>query len=107
MWRHVARDLAKNHTVIVPDLPGYGESDKPAEDTTDTYSKRTMARDIIGVAHHRVISQDWGSQLGFDASSLWSVWAPDLICWPIQAGHFMAKEAPGKVAAFIRRLLSR
>jgi haloacetate dehalogenase len=46
MWRHVAGDLAADHTVICPDLRGYGESDKPI----DGYSKRTMTADIVGVA---------------------------------------------------------
>jgi haloacetate dehalogenase len=31
MWRHVAADLAADHTVICPDLRGYGASDKPAD----------------------------------------------------------------------------
>lgn len=31
MWRHVAHELAEQHTVIIPDLRGYGESAKPAE----------------------------------------------------------------------------
>lgn len=31
MWRHVAADLAADHTVICPDLCGYGASGKPAE----------------------------------------------------------------------------
>jgi pimeloyl-ACP methyl ester carboxylesterase len=46
MWRHVATDLAADHTVICPDLRGYGASDKPDDD----YSKRTMAADIVAVA---------------------------------------------------------
>lgn len=50
MWRHVAADLAADHTVIVPDLRGYGDSDKPLEDGPDTYSKRTMAQDIVTLA---------------------------------------------------------
>jgi pimeloyl-ACP methyl ester carboxylesterase len=50
MWRHVAADLAAWHTVICPDLRGYGDSDKPAEDGPDTYSKRTMAADIVTLA---------------------------------------------------------
>ncbi|MFC9436434.1 alpha/beta fold hydrolase [Nocardia sp. NPDC057030] len=49
MWRHVAADLAADHTVICPDLRGYGDSDKPAE-TGGSYSKRTMAADIVAVA---------------------------------------------------------
>jgi haloacetate dehalogenase len=50
MWRHVAADLAADHTVICPDLRGYGASDKPAETGPDTYSKRTMAADVVALA---------------------------------------------------------
>lgn len=50
MWRHVAEDLAADHTVICPDLRGYGDSDKPAETGPDVYSKRTMAADAVAVA---------------------------------------------------------
>lgn len=50
MWRHVATDLAADHAVICPDLRGYGASDKPAERDADTYSKRTMAADIVTLA---------------------------------------------------------
>jgi len=49
MWRHVAADLAADHTVLVPDLRGYGDSDKPA-DSGETYAKRTMAADVVAVA---------------------------------------------------------
>jgi pimeloyl-ACP methyl ester carboxylesterase len=50
MWRHVAADLAADHTVICPDLRGYGDSDKPAETGPDTYAKRTMAADVVALA---------------------------------------------------------
>lgn len=249
MWRDVARNLADDHHVVVPDLRGYGESDKPIEDGPATYSKRTMAQDIVNVmgalGHERfavvghdrgalvgvragldhgdavshlgildvlptmdtwdilhgveakvawhlylmaqpkglpermieavaeeffasfldawdptgktftpeirrhyidtsrravpsivadyratagidlemdrsdraasrqltmpvgVISQDWGSQLSFDATAIWGAWAPDLFYEPIEAGHFMAEEAPATVTNFIRQLLAR
>jgi haloacetate dehalogenase len=249
MWHEVAQDLADAHTVIVPDLRGYGESGKPPEDGPDTYSKRTMADDIVrivGALGHRrfglvghdrgalvgvragldhpeavrylgildvlptldtwdvlrgvdakvawhlylmaqpaglpekmiagvaneffasfldawdtdgttfapevrqhyidssakavdsivadyratsgidlsmdrddrdagrqlqmpvgVISQDWGAQLGFDASALWRAWASDLSYEPIKAGHFMAEEKPAEIARFIRDLSAR
>jgi haloacetate dehalogenase len=42
--------LAERHTVIVPDLRGYGDSDKPEARGPETYSKRTMAADIVAVA---------------------------------------------------------
>ncbi|MDX6311559.1 MAG: haloacetate dehalogenase [Streptomyces sp.] len=51
MWRHVAADLAADHTVICPDLRGYGASDKPVETDGTAYAKRTMAADIIALAH--------------------------------------------------------
>ncbi|WP_420179230.1 alpha/beta fold hydrolase [Paenarthrobacter sp. TA1.8] len=57
MWRHIAADLVADHTVICPDLRGYGASDKPAGEAEETYSKRTMAADIVaaarGLGHHR------------------------------------------------------
>lgn len=249
MRRHVTRDLAATHHVVVPDLRGYGASDKPTAENPATYAKRTMADDVVSllaelghtrfalVGHDRgalvavragldhpaavthlgildvlptmdtwdvlhgvdakvawhlylmaqpadlpermigavaddffasfldtwdpsgqtfpaevrahylessrhavpsivadyratagidldldradrasglqlampvaVLSQDWGSQLGFDATAIWARWAPNLTYEPIQSGHFMAEEAPGAVTAFIQRLLTR
>src|SRR5690242_7818273 len=52
MWRHVARRLSEHYLVIVPDLRGYGASDKPEETGPETYSKRTMANDIVNVVGH-------------------------------------------------------
>ncbi|MFC4334224.1 alpha/beta fold hydrolase [Salininema proteolyticum] len=60
MWRHVARDLAADHTVICPDLRGYGRSGKPEATGPDTYSKRTMAEDVVSLAR----------ELGFDRFAL-------------------------------------
>jgi pimeloyl-ACP methyl ester carboxylesterase len=53
MWRHVAADLAADHTVICPDLRGYGASDKPVDTSADgnAYAKRTMAADVVSLAH--------------------------------------------------------
>lgn len=249
MWRHVARQLADEHTVIVPDLRGYGASGKPAAMDPATYSKRTMGNDVVAVAHElgfervgiighdrgalaavrtgldhpdtvdhlgimdvlptldtwavlqgvdakvawhlylmaqpaglpekmiaavadeffgsfldawdpsgttfssavrahyvdssvaaidsivadyratagidlemdaadreegrrltmpvAVISQDWGSQLGFDAETLWRAWAPDLSYQTTSSGHFMAEEDPDEITAFISRLTRR
>jgi haloacetate dehalogenase len=69
MWRHVARDLAAEHTVICPDLRGYGASSKPA----DGYAKRTMAADIVALAgalgHSRfaLVGHDRGALVAFRA----------------------------------------
>lgn len=243
MWRHVAPALAEHHTVICPDLRGYGASGKPAEG----YSKRAMARDVVGLAdalgigrfalvghdrgvhvafragldhpdrvshvglldslptldtwnvlhgreaavafhlylmaqraglpeemiansadaffghfldawstkampadvraeylracreavpsivadfralatvdveHDRadldagnrltmpvaVMQQDWGSQLGFDATAIWRPWVEDLHLETTKAGHFMAEEAPDDVVALVLDLVRR
>ena len=50
MWHHVAPALAREHTVVLADLRGYGDSAKPAPDAAgEAYSKRSMARDQIGL----------------------------------------------------------
>ncbi|MFF5535917.1 alpha/beta fold hydrolase [Streptomyces cinerochromogenes] len=249
MWRHVAPVLAEHHTVVCPDLRGYGASSKPEAVTEDTYAKRTMAADIVGLAdalgidrfalvgHDRgahvafragldhpdrishlgildivptldtwkvlhgvsaavafhlylmaqpfglpeqmiagsadaffghfldvwstnsdaipaevraeylracrdavpsivadyratatvdighdqadldagnrltmpvtVVQQDWGRQLGFDATAVWRPWATDLQHITTRAGHFMAEEAPEDIAALILELVTR
>ena len=65
MWRHVAADLAADHTVICPDLRGYGASDKPAG---DAYAKRTMAADVVALA--RALGHDRFALAGHDRGAL-------------------------------------
>jgi len=61
MWREVAPALAEDHTVVVADLRGYGDSGKPAPDAAgEVYSKRAMARDQAGLMR----------QLGFESFQL-------------------------------------
>ncbi len=71
-WCRVAPLLARDHTVVCPDLRGYGRSSKP--DTTldhAPYSKRAMARDCLRLMHslgHRqfaVVGHDRGSYVAF------------------------------------------
>src|SRR5262245_55232740 len=48
IWHHVAPELAADHTVVLTDLRGYGDSDKPPSDAGHTpYAKRAMARDQL------------------------------------------------------------
>jgi haloacetate dehalogenase len=50
MWRDVAPVLARDHTVVLSDLRGYGDSGKPAPDAAGlVYSKRSMAGDQAGL----------------------------------------------------------
>ena len=50
IWHHVAPLLARDHTVVLTDLRGYGDSDKPASDAEHApYAKRAMALDQLRV----------------------------------------------------------
>jgi haloacetate dehalogenase len=52
-WRHQIPVLAEKFRVIVPDLRGYGETEKPASG----YDKRTMANDIRALLQHSEIEK--------------------------------------------------
>jgi len=70
-WRKVAPELAKTHTVIVPDLRGYGDSSKPPDgEQHANYAKRAMALDQVEVMRHYgftrfpVVGHDRGGRVG-------------------------------------------
>ena len=47
MWHKVAPLLARDFSVVIADLRGYGDSDKPKTDQKHSpYSKRSMAEDM-------------------------------------------------------------
>jgi haloacetate dehalogenase len=71
-WHRVAPLLAQTHTVVCPDLRGYGQSDKPAtSDDHAPYSKRAMAEDCVRLmtrlGHDRfaVVGHDRGCYVAF------------------------------------------
>jgi haloacetate dehalogenase len=50
IWHRVAPDLARDFTVVCPDLRGYGDSSKPAGLADHSnYSKQALALDMVGV----------------------------------------------------------
>lgn len=67
MWRPLMPGLANNHTVIAPDLRGFGESSTPA----DGYSKKAMAQDIhalvksLGYPRVRIVGHDIGLMVAY------------------------------------------
>ncbi|MBD3679517.1 MAG: alpha/beta hydrolase [Rhodobacteraceae bacterium] len=64
-WARTAPEFARHFHVIAPDLRGYGDSDAPTDDPEHlTYSKREMARDIVGLMDH--FGWDRASVLGHD-----------------------------------------
>ncbi len=66
-WAPLATTLADTHTVIVPDLRGFGRSSKPE----DGYDKKTQAGDVagvldaLGVARAALVTHDMGGLVGF------------------------------------------
>jgi haloacetate dehalogenase len=74
-WHRVAPLLAADHTVVCPDLRGYGESSKPATTPDhEPYSKRAMARDCVrlmrALGHERfaAVGHDRGAYVAFRAA---------------------------------------
>ena len=48
MWHRVAERLSRTFALVMPDLRGYGDSDKPdGPRDHSAYGKRTMARDMV------------------------------------------------------------
>src|SRR6188472_3312236 len=67
MWVPLAADLARDHTVIVPDLRGLGLSSKPA----GGFDKKTQAEDVegvlvaLGAQRVDVVAHDIGNMVAF------------------------------------------
>jgi len=86
MWAPLAADLARDHTVVVPDLRGMGLSSIPA----DGYDKKTQAGDIravlasLGIEHSVVIGHDIGTMVAFAYASR----------YPQQTDRLVVMDAP-------------
>lgn len=71
MWAPLAADLARNHTVVVPDLRGMGLSSHPE----DGYDKRMQAADVrsvltqLGIDHAAVVGHDIGTMVAYAYAS--------------------------------------
>ena len=67
MWHPLVPLLARTHTVIAPDLRGFGESSKPERG----YDKKTMAEDIhalaasLGHRRVRIVGHDIGLMVAY------------------------------------------
>jgi pimeloyl-ACP methyl ester carboxylesterase len=75
LWRHQVPALAEaGFQVIVPDLRGFGRSDKP--DAVEAYSLPLLAGDVLailadlGIDRAHVVGHDWGAALAWALASL-------------------------------------
>jgi haloacetate dehalogenase len=70
MWHRIAERLAPRFRLVLPDLRGYGDSDKPPSDADHKrYSKRALAADLVclmrSLGHERffVAAHDRGARV--------------------------------------------
>src|SRR5215467_11333020 len=75
LWRHQAPALADaGFQAIVPDLRGYGRSDKP--EPVGAYSIPVLAGDVIAIladlriGRAHIVGHDWGAALAWALASL-------------------------------------
>jgi pimeloyl-ACP methyl ester carboxylesterase len=67
MWAPLSADLARDHSVVVPDLRGMGYSSRPA----GGYDKKTQGRDIAGlldalkIEKADLVTHDIGNMVGY------------------------------------------
>jgi pimeloyl-ACP methyl ester carboxylesterase len=74
LWRNqVPALLAAGYQTIVPDLRGFGDSDKPQD--KESYSADKLLGDVTGILDHvgvdrvHVVSHDWGAFVGWSLSA--------------------------------------
>src|ERR1700761_2681902 len=75
LWRHQVPALVEaGYQTIVPDLRGYGGSDKPAE--VEAYALAALAGDVLavmgdaGVDRAHVVGHDWGAAVAWGVGAL-------------------------------------
>jgi haloacetate dehalogenase len=76
-WHKIIGPLAETHTVIAPDLRGYGRTDKPKSG----YDKRTMAADVAALAEHLGFARTAvaGHDRGGRVAHRWALDRPDQV----------------------------
>jgi pimeloyl-ACP methyl ester carboxylesterase len=90
LWRHQVGALTQaGFKVIVPDLRGYGRSDKPA--AVDAYGIQALAGDVLavmsdaGVERAHIVGHDWGAAVAWGLAALVSDRVDHLVA--LAVGH--------------------
>jgi len=65
-WQGVAERLAPAHRLLVPDLPGFGRSGRPASfDAATVADSLESLLDAVGAERATVVGHDWGGSMAF------------------------------------------
>ena len=86
MWAPLAAELARDHTVVAPDLRGMGLSSRPESG----YDKKTQARDIagvldaLGIEKADLVTHDIGNMVGYAFAAQ----------YPARVTRFVIMDAP-------------
>ncbi len=75
LWRKVMGPLLDaGYRCIVPDLPGFGRSDKPVDDDWYTYDRHTAAvvslLEELDLKEMTLVCHDWGGPIGLRTASI-------------------------------------
>jgi pimeloyl-ACP methyl ester carboxylesterase/ribosomal protein S18 acetylase RimI-like enzyme len=86
MWAPLAAELARDHTVVVPDLRGMGRSARPESG----YDKKTQGRDVagmidaLGIERADLVTHDIGNMVGYAFAAQ----------YPTRVARFVLMDAP-------------
>lgn len=84
VWERVARELSRNHRVLLWDMPGYGESEMGTHVAVDlsAQSRRLVALlDRWGLRRPHVVAHDIGAAVALDAHLSRGAEYADLFLW--------------------------
>jgi pimeloyl-ACP methyl ester carboxylesterase len=98
LWRHQVPSLVEaGFSVIVPDLRGYGRSDKPA--AVDAYAMPRLVGDVLGimdqlgVGRAHIVGHDWGAAIAWSIAALAADRVDHLVA--LSVGHPATMRAGG------------
>jgi len=98
LWRHqIAALAAAGHRVVAPDLPGFGDSDRPVG--VDAYRMPRLVRDVAGlldaldVDQVSLVGHDWGAALAWSVTGSLPRRVERLVA--VSVGHGAASAAAG------------
>ena len=127
IWHRVAPTLAREFTVVATDLSGFGDSTSSGDQSTRELGRHQVeAMKQLGYGDFALVGHDRGARCAErgvrrimcptlvlweqegavgrwygDPLDIWRGWADDVTGGPVDAGHFLAEEAPDETLAWL------